>query len=171
MAKEGRSWWKRRREAHEVSYREIKTNTSLFLYWLIFHLPAGTEVLPSLIYPPQSNATTSTTTSVSGWSRHSPAGDNRLNLFHFMPQALKYNPCGAPPSPAAPLCTLPPGPPPALGKKLAVAAPVHWAKLQRWRPVRLQTIWGNYCVCVCVYVCPGMCMWWLVCVYNGVMSA
>lgn len=55
--------------------------------------------------------TTSTVISVSGWPRCSPAGDNRLNLFHFMPQAPKYNPCETPPGLAAPLY-LPFRPPP-----------------------------------------------------------
>ncbi len=148
----------RGREAEEVSFREIKLISLSACSGWYFIYQRGLRCCDPLLHPflhPNTATTTSTAISVSGWPRRSPAGDNRLNLFHFMPQAPKYNPCGAPPGPASPLC--PSFRPPALGRKLAAAAPVHWAKPPRWRPARLQAIWGNYCVCACV--CPRMCMW------------
>lgn len=147
------------REAEKVSFREIKLiSLSVCSGWYFIYQWGLRCCDPPTPHPNTITTTTSTVMSVSGRPRHSPAGDNRLNLFHFMPQAPKYNPCGAPPGPAAPLC--PPSGPPALGRKLAAAAPVHWAKPLRWRPARLQAIWGNYCVCMCACVCPRMCMWW-----------
>lgn len=151
--KEERYRWRGKeagREAEEVSFREIKLiSLSLCRGW---YFSSVTEVHP---HPDTIAATTLTTMSVSGWPWHSPAGDNRLNLFHFMPQAPKYNPCGAPPGPAAPLCPLPPGPPPWVEswQRLPQSTGLScWdGGLRDYRPSEEITV----CVCVKECVCDG----------------
>lgn len=95
------------RDAREVSFREIKlVSLSVCSGWYFIYQRElrCCDPPPHSIPMPPPPPPTSTAMSVSDWPRRSPAGDNRLNLFHFMPQAPKYNPCGAPSGPVAPLC-------------------------------------------------------------------